>query len=150
MSRTFWKGDLDFFSGLLLVGIAAIALWFISGLEIGTARQMQTGFFPLGIAMILGAMGLFLVIRGIFVVGPRMEAIYVRPLVMILLSFAAFAIIVDRLGLVAAIMAQVAIASYAPTKTNLVESLLVGAAMAAGCAVVFVWLLGVPMKTFPW
>ncbi len=150
MNRSIPKGEVDFYSGALLVGIAGVALWFISGLEIGTPGRMKTGFFPFAIAIILGLMGLFLVIRGLLVQGPKVETIFLRPLAMVLLSAAAFAVFVDRLGLIVAILAQVTVASFAPSKVSLAESLFVGVVLAAVSAVVFIWLLGVPMKTFPW
>lgn len=150
MDRSVLKGEVDFYSGALLVGIAGVALWYISGLEIGTPARMKTGFFPFAIAVILGLMGLFLVVRGLVMKGPRVETIFLRPLAMVLLSVAAFAILIDRLGLVVAILAQVAVASFAPHKVSVAESLLVGVALAAISVIMFVWLLGVPMKTFPW
>jgi putative tricarboxylic transport membrane protein len=150
MLRPFWKSDLDFFSGLLLLGIAGVALWYISGLEIGTAREMKTGFFPFGIALVLAAMGAILVMRGLFIRGPRMELPFLRPLTLVLASAAAFAFFVDRLGLVVAVLAQVTIAGFAPQKASPLESLLVGLGLALFCMILFVWLLGLPMKILPW
>ena len=150
MERTFVRGELDFYSGLLLTSIAGVALWFIYGLDIGTAGQMQTGFFPFFIALILGAMGLFLLVRGLLVKGPNVESIYLRPLALILASLTLFALLIDRLGLIVAIMALVGVAHFGARKASPVASLLMGAGMAAACAVIFIQLLGVPMKTFPW
>lgn len=150
MLRPFWKSDIDFFSGLLLLGIAGTALWYILGLEIGTAREMKTGFFPFGIALVLAAMGGVLVLRGLFMEGPRMEPLFLRPLALVLLSVVAFALCIDRLGLVVAVLTQVVIASFAPQRTSPLESLLVGLVLALFCVVLFVWLLGLPMKILPW
>lgn len=149
MIHPFWKSDLDFFSGLLLLGIALVALWFISGLEIGTARAMKTGFFPLGISLVLAGMGFVLVVRGLLLEGPRMEPLFLRPLVLISLSAAVFALCVDRLGLAIAVLAQVVIAGFAPQKPAPLESLLVGLALAVFAVALFIGILSLPMKILP-
>jgi Tripartite tricarboxylate transporter TctB family len=149
LKRRFARGGVDFFSGLLLAAIASVAIIYIWQLEIGTTREMGPGFFPLGIAAILFAMGLFLCGRGVLVEGAAVDAIHLRPLGLILLSFLAFAVLVDRFGLIAAILAQVAVANFASTETSLLQSILFGFLLAAFSSVVFVWLLGIPVGLLP-
>ena len=149
MKRRIARGGVDFFSGLLLVAISSVAILYIWRLEIGTAREMGPGFFPLGIAAVLFAMGLFLCGRGVLVEGAAVGAIQIRPLGLILLSFFAFAVLIDRFGLIAAILAQVAVANFASTETSLLQSILFGILLAVFSSVVFVWLLGIPVSLLP-
>ena len=61
-----WRGNNnDFYSGLLLVTVATVALLYIRTLAIGTVLQMGPGYFPLGLALVLLGMGLCLVVKGL-------------------------------------------------------------------------------------
>jgi putative tricarboxylic transport membrane protein len=52
-------------------------------------------------------------------------------------------------GLIIAIVAQVAIAHFASTETKPLESVLFAVGLAAFSAIVFVYLLGIPMSLLP-
>ncbi|TCT05689.1 tripartite tricarboxylate transporter TctB family protein [Aquabacter spiritensis] len=143
------RGGVDFWSGLLLVAIAGAALWYIASLDIGTALDMGPGYFPLLIALILAGMGAVLLVRGLVVVGPPVAPMNARAAILILASFLAFALLLDRLGLVVAILAQTLIASFASRESVLWQSLVFGAALAAASTVLFVWLLGIPVDVLP-
>ncbi|MFG1357572.1 tripartite tricarboxylate transporter TctB family protein [Xanthobacter pseudotagetidis] len=143
------RGAVDFWSGLLLVAIAGAALYYIASLEIGTALEMGPGYFPLMIASVLAVMGAALVVRGLAVDGPEVPPMNLRATVLVLASFLAFALLLDRFGLVAAILAQSLIASFASRESVLWQTLLFGAAMAAGSVALFVWLLGIPVEVWP-
>ena len=144
-----WRGNTDFFSGLLLAAIAVFALIYVQSLEIGTVLQMGPGYFPLGLSLILLGMGLVLIVRGVVSGGPAVETIHLRPLFFVLLSFALFGILVERAGLICAILAQVLVAHFGSRETRLVESLIIGVGLAAASSVLFVWLLKIPVSLLP-
>jgi len=48
MKSMAWRGNVDFYSGVLLVAIATVALTYIRSLAIGTVLQMGPGYFPFG------------------------------------------------------------------------------------------------------
>jgi putative tricarboxylic transport membrane protein len=145
-----WRGNNnDFYSGLLLVAVATVALLYIRTLAIGTVLQMGPGYFPLGLALILLGMGLCLVVKGLLTREKPVGAFHLRPLFFILLSFAAFGVLVERAGLLLAILAQVAIAHFASVEAQWRESLVTGILLAAASAVVFVWLLKIPVSLLP-
>ncbi|MDB5632018.1 MAG: Tripartite tricarboxylate transporter TctB family protein, partial [Tardiphaga sp.] len=50
MKSLAWRGNIDFYSGLLLVAVAGVALLYIRTLAIGTVLEMGPGYFPLGLA----------------------------------------------------------------------------------------------------
>ncbi|MBB6310213.1 tripartite tricarboxylate transporter TctB family protein [Xanthobacter tagetidis] len=143
------RGGVDFWSGLLLVAIASAALFYISSLEIGTALDMGPGYFPLMIAAVLAVMGAVLVVRGLAVEGPEVPPMNLRAGALILGSFLVFALLLDRFGLVVAILAQTVVASFASRESVLWQSVLFGAAMAAGSVALFIWLLGLPVEVWP-
>ena len=144
-----WRGNTDFFSGLLLAAIAVFALIYVQSLEIGTVLQMGPGYFPLGLSLTLLGMGLVLIVRGVVSGGPAVETIHLRPLFFVLLSFALFGILVERAGLICAILAQVLVAHFGSRETRLVESLIIGVGLAAASSVLFVWLLKIPVSLLP-
>jgi hypothetical protein len=149
MKSLAWRGNIDFYSGLLLVAVAGVALLYIRTLAIGTVLEMGPGYFPLGLALVLLGMGLCLLVKGLLVSGPPVGMFYLRPLFFILLSFAAFGALVERAGLILAILVQVAIAHFASRETSWRESSITGVALAATSAVVFVWLLKIPVELLP-
>lgn len=55
----------DLGGGLCLLGIAALAIWQGSDLELGTLRQMGPGMMPRVLAVLLGSCGLALAVRSL-------------------------------------------------------------------------------------
>jgi putative tricarboxylic transport membrane protein len=150
MQSPTWRGNNnDFYSGLLLVAVAAVALLYIRTLAIGTVLEMGPGYFPLGLALVLLGMGLCLAVKGLLTSEKPVGAFHLRPLFFILLSFAAFGVLVERAGLILAILAQVTIAHFASVETKWRQSLVTGILLAAASAVIFVWLLKIPVSLLP-
>ena len=145
-----WRGDNnDFYSGLLLVAVATVALLYIRTLAIGTVLQMGPGYFPLGLALVLLGMGLCLLVKGLLTDEKPVGVFHLRSLFFILLSFAAFGILVERAGFILAILAQVAIAHFASVESRWKQSVVTGILLAGASAVVFVWLLKMPVGLLP-
>jgi putative tricarboxylic transport membrane protein len=149
MNRFAPRGGIDFYSGLLLVAIAALAAWLVADLDIGTTREMGPAYFPIMVAVLLGGIGLLLMGKGLIAPGMPVRHFELRPLVFVLASFLAFALLIRTAGLVIAILAQVGIAHFASTEARLIESLLFGIGLATVSAILFVYLLGIPVSVFP-
>lgn len=149
MNGAFWRGNIDFYCGLLLLSISALAIWTVSDLDFGNAQEMGPAYFPLVVAGLLGAMSLFMIVRGLLTRGEPVGRIEIRPLVFILASFLAFGLLLKPAGLLIAIGAQVALAHFATPETKLVETLLFALGLAVFSAVVFVYLLGIPVSLIP-
>jgi len=143
------RGNTDVYSGFLLVAISTVALLYIRTLTIGTVLDMGPGYFPLGLAVILLGMGLVLVVKGLAATGSPVGTIHLRPLFFILLSFAVFGLLIERAGLVIAILVQVAIAHFASRESTWLASVITGIALAVASSVVFVWLLKIPVNVLP-
>ncbi|SNS46463.1 Tripartite tricarboxylate transporter TctB family protein [Tardiphaga sp. OK246] len=143
------RGNSDFYSGLLLVVVAVTALLYIRTLTVGTVLEMGPGYFPLGLALVLLGMGLVMIVKGLTTEGVPVGRIYLRPLFFILLSFAAFGLLVERAGLMIAILVQVALAHFASRETTWLSSAITAVALAIASSVVFVWLLKIPVSVLP-
>lgn len=149
MNRSAWRNSVDFYSGLLLIAIAAGCVWLVSDLELGTSREMGPAYFPTMIAIILGGMGAIMLVRGFLTSGQAVGHIEMRPMLLVLASFLAFGLLVTRAGLIAAIVGQVAVGHFASTETKPLESVLFAVGLAAFSAIVFVYLLGIPVSLLP-
>jgi putative tricarboxylic transport membrane protein len=110
---------------------------------------MGSGYFPLGLALILLGMGLVLIVKGVLSGGAAVDTIYLRPLFFVLLSFALFGVLVERAGLICAILAQVVVAHFGSRETRLLESIVLAAVLAAVSSVLFVWILKIPVSLLP-
>ncbi|WP_213772242.1 tripartite tricarboxylate transporter TctB family protein [Bradyrhizobium sp. dw_78] len=134
---------------MLLAAIAIIALCYIRTLTVGTVLEMGPGYFPLGLALVLLGLGLCLLVKGLFVDAPPVGEFHLRPLFFILLSFAAFGLLIERAGIMVAILAQVAVAHFASRETTVLQSVLTGIGCAVVSAVVFVLILQIPVSILP-
>ncbi|WP_371423487.1 tripartite tricarboxylate transporter TctB family protein [Tardiphaga sp.] len=143
------RGNSDFYTGLLLVVVAAVALLYIRTLTVGTVLEMGPGYFPLGLALILLGMGLVMIVKGLTTAGVPVGAVHLRPLFFILLSFAAFGLLVERAGLAISIVVQVGLAHFASRETTWLASVITAVALAIVSSIVFVWLLKIPVSVLP-
>src|SRR5437868_5249857 len=131
------RGNSDFYTGLLLVVVAAVALLYIRTLTVGTVLEMGPGYFPLGLALILLGMGLVMIVKGLTTAGVPVGAVHLRPLFFILLSFAAFGLLVERAGLAISIVVQVGLAHFASRETTWLASVITAVALAIVSSIVF-------------
>ncbi|MGY2847971.1 hypothetical protein ACVMDN_005225 [Bradyrhizobium sp. USDA 4510] len=60
-----------------------------------------------------------------------------------------FALAIRPLGLVVSAFAAFMIAAMGSQETKLVEAIIVGACLTLGCALLFPYVLGLPMPMFP-
>jgi hypothetical protein len=143
------RGSADIGSGVLIAAIGAIGLWLVRGLDAGSAEAMGPAYMPAALAGLLVLLGLFLVGRGFVLHGPAIAAIQVRPIGCVTLAFVLFALTIERLGLVLAVILLVVVASLGSSKQSWRETLLVGVALAAAAALTFVVGLNIPVRLLP-
>ncbi len=141
----------DFWSGVLCMGFAVAALVLGRHYEVGTPASMGPGMFPRILGSCLGLLGLVLSVRA---VRPgkavaRIEAVQVRPVVVILASIVIYGLVLTRLGLVVASMLLVYVSRLAAPGFRWVEVTVFGAVMTLGCVLVFVTFLKMPVPVWP-
>lgn len=144
----------DSAAGLLFVVLGLAAILVAKDYEMGTARAMGPGYIPVAIGGLIALLGAALAFQGLraaetsdSVAG---DGWALRPLLTIVAGIIAFALMVRPAGLVASILAVVIIVRLAERGARPIETLVLGAVLAAICTAIFVVALGIPMRVFPW
>lgn len=126
-------------SGLVLVGLGLfVALYAGTHYEMGVVRRMGPGFFPILLGWILTGLGVVVVLMSLRNVEhvlkpPRFEA---RPFFAVLCAVLAFALLINRIGLIPTTVILVVIASAGNTTFRPARALVLGVTLA-----VLAWLV---------
>lgn len=137
-------------AGFLFVAFGAAALWLAQGYPYGTATRMGAGFVPVALGWCLIALGGAIALSGALAKAdnavPQSDA---RPLLFLLLGVAAFALLLESAGLIAAIFACVGVARLAERPYRARESAVLASGLAFAGAAIFVYGLGLPIPLVP-
>jgi len=140
----------DFWSGLMFLAFAAVALLSARGYSLGSAGKMGPGYFPLLLGLVLALIGAILVARSFVIQGERVGRLSVLPLMVVVLGVCLFAFSIGTLGLVVALVAVTVVSALASWKDfRLREAALLAAALAAFAVGVFVYGLRLPLPVWP-
>lgn len=143
------KNPQDLAAGALLIAIGILGRLLIGHLPMGTAFRMGPAFMPTVISWMIVGVGLVLIARSLLVSGPRLVIGDIRPLGVVLASFASFGFLIETSGLVAASMALALLAGLADRDHRWKEAIVFSAALTVFAVVVFKILLGLPMPVWP-
>jgi Tripartite tricarboxylate transporter TctB family len=139
----------DFATGLLFIVAGLAALWIGADYPMGTAQRPGTGVLPRILAWCLIATGLLLWIKAMFTGSPRLTPWAWRPAIMITLAAAAFALLVDRVGLVATMIVSMTLVALGTPETRWREYALFALLMLVIGVGVFIYGLGMPIPILP-
>ena len=134
----------DFLAGLLLLAIGGIAFYVALDYPLGSALRMGPGYFPRGLAAILMLFGAFVLVRGLRT-GERVKGRWGwKPLAFIVVSLFVFGFVMERFGLVPALVAMFLLSAFGGHEFKLIEVIILTVVMSIFSVVVFVYLLGLP------
>jgi putative tricarboxylic transport membrane protein len=148
-SGSFIRAPREFYGGLVLVGIAAFALWASYDLPGMRGFAFGPGTAPRGFAYVLGALGLTVMVTGVLTKGPGIDRFYLRGPFFVTLSVVLFAWMVRPLGLVIASFLSIVAAAGATPEARLFETLVWGVVLTAFCCFLFPYALNLPMQMWP-
>jgi len=149
------RGPRDFWGGLALVALAAIALWAARDLGGMQGAAFGPGTAPRMFAGLLAIVGLVVAVTGLLVDGPDIEGFALRGPAFVLAGIGAFAVmmrgfsVVPQFGLVASSFAAFMIAICGSREMRWIESLIAAAVMTVFCVVLFAWVLKLPFPLWP-
>ncbi|MFN3890844.1 MAG: tripartite tricarboxylate transporter TctB family protein [Beijerinckiaceae bacterium] len=139
----------DFWAGVMFLAFAAVTIVTASGYSMGRGGRMGPGYFPTLLGWSLAFLGAVLVVRSLFSDGERIENIKLRPLAVLVFCVVAFAMAIQPLGLVLALLLTTFIASFATPEARLLEAAALSAALTLLTALIFVFALGLPLPMWP-
>jgi putative tricarboxylic transport membrane protein len=146
---SFIRAPREFYGGLVLIGIAAFALWASYDLPGMRGFAFGPGTAPRGFAYVLGALGLAVMVTGVMTKGPGIDRFYLRGPFFVTLSVVLFAWMVRPLGLVIASFLSILAAAGATPEARVVETLVWGVVLTAFCCFLFPYALNLPMQMWP-
>jgi hypothetical protein len=139
----------DFWCGLLFVAIGVAFVVLAQSYRFGTAARMGPGYFPTMLGALMALLGLTLVVPAFANDGEGMQRFHLRPFLLVLLGVAAFGLALPYLGLAAAIAALVVVGSFAEPDLKPLETAAVAAFLVVFSILIFVTLLGLPIRLWP-
>ncbi len=136
----------DFWAGAIYLALAGVVIWVGRGYVQGTSARMGPGYFPTVLGTILAIFGAVSVVRSFLRPGEAISAFAWRPLVLVLGAVVLFGLLLDRAGVVVALVVLIIAGALASrySRPNAV-SIAAMAGLVAFCVIVFVKGLGVPM-----
>ena len=143
------RGPQDFVGGLAMVAVALFALWASSDLQGMHGFSFGAGTAPRMFAVLLLLLGGAVALVGILKDGPQIAAYSWRGPLFVSAAIVFFAVAIRPLGLVVSAFAAFLIAALGSRETRWLEAIIVGGCLTLGCALLFPYVLGLPMPMFP-
>lgn len=143
------KNPRDLAAGALLCGVGVLGWILIRRLPMGTAFRMGPAYIPTVVSWMIVGIGLVLIARSLLIRGPRLETSLMRPLGVVLGSFALFGLVIEGGGLILASLVLVIASRFAARERRWMEAVVVGAVLTAFAVLLFHVLLGLPMPVWP-
>lgn len=139
----------DVIAGAFFVAVGGVAATLALRYGLGSIGSMGAGFFPFCLGVLAIVLGLISVVHGVVdTAAEPIDGHGLLPLVLILSGVLAFALLVERAGLVAAIFGLLAFACAPTARTRPLEVLLTFAALALFSVGLFVYAFGMPLRAF--
>ena len=139
----------DIVAGVFFLVVGFAGVWNSFSYPLGTALQMGPGYFPALVFGILAALGLTILVKGLFTAGPSIAGWAWWPTTVILGGLFLFAVLASALGFVLSCMLLATVATLAVPGMPWRTRLGLAAFLTGFCWLIFILGLGVLMPTWP-
>jgi hypothetical protein len=146
------KSQKDFWAGLMFLVAGLVFAWGATAYKFGTSAKPGPGYFPLGLGVLLAALGALTLFGALTIEtedGGPIGAWSWRPLSMVLVSVVLFGLLLPRAGLVLTIPVLVLVASLADGEFNWRDVLIGATVLTLGSWAVFVAGLKLAIPLWP-
>jgi hypothetical protein len=143
------RAEKDFWSGVMFLGFALVAIVAARGYSMGSGGKMGPGYFPMLLGIALAGLGALLVGRSLVIEGAPVTRLEVRPTLMIVLGVILFGLMIPYLGLVVALATVTAVSAFASRESRPLEVAALAAVLAAFSVGIFVYALRLPLTVWP-
>jgi hypothetical protein len=117
-------------------------------LDIGTARRMGPGYFPIMLAGILIVFGLAVAIKGVSHADAVRGPLPWRGMAVLLSVPVIFGLLIRPLGMAPVLLITTFITSFASRRMSLLAAIALSIGLTIFCVVVFSMALGLPLRVF--
>jgi|SRR5690554_5637746 len=140
----------DFWSGIFLLALGLIGIHGALQLDLGSARNMGPGYYPMLAAAAVTLCGLVMVALAALSDERARDlwALDWGPLISVSLSGIVFGLLVARAGLIPAIFGSVVVATFADRRLSIVATTLLCLGLGLISYLIFVQVLGLPTPAF--
>lgn len=139
----------DLIGGLMLIVGGAVPLVETATYPMGTLKRLGPGFFPTVLCVMLIALGVVILVGAMVRAGPRPTVDWLS-LCSVPSGLLVFALTVDSLGLVPAVLLLVAISTVADRPYRPRRTLALAVVLTVACVLVFQIGLGMKMPAVRW
>lgn len=139
----------DFWGGAALLALALVAFWASRDLPGQQGFAFGPGTAPRLFMALLALNALAVMAIGFFGEHGKFERYHLRGPALITAAVLVFAATIRSLGLVPATFLLVVVSSTATPEMRWLETVIWGAVLAAFCAVLFPYVLNLPMQLWP-
>jgi hypothetical protein len=138
-------------SGLLFITVAVFGLWVSHNYPVGTALRMGTGYMPRLLCWLLLGLGALVLAQGLRQPAAplRSSAQSLRAMLSVTLALVAFALSIERLGLVLAIVLLTGIGALATRALRPLETAIAALVLIALSWGIFIEGLGLVIPIWP-
>jgi hypothetical protein len=143
------KSSQDLATAILFIAVGLGAFFIGAGYPMGAPQRLGTGVLPRILAWCLMGTGALLLIKAILAEGAALTGWAWRPMIMVPLAVAAFALLVDRAGLIIAMLVSMTLVALGTPETRWREFAAFAVLMLLVGAGAFIWGLGMPISILP-
>lgn len=136
-------------AALLVGAIGLMMVWVGSDYIFGTPRRIGPGFLPVVVGCLIILLSAALVVEAVRT-EPSPLGIELHPFLLVMLSIPAFAVLVERAGLVPATASLVMLSVLAERPVRPVRALVLAVLISAMGVAIFVYALGLPLRAIRW
>jgi hypothetical protein len=140
----------DVFAGLMFVAFGLWGLAAAADLEMGTLSEMGPAYSPRAVSGLMILLGLAVTATGFSKGAAILELPWaLRPILMVTIASLAFALLLERAGIVLAITATVFIGILAGERLKWLPLVALTVALIIGSIALFIWALGMRIPVWP-
>lgn len=139
----------DYVGGVVLMAVALFALWAGSDLQGMRGFSFGAGTAPRMFGGLLVALSAGIALTGLLTEGAPLAHYAWRGPLFVMAAILFFALAIRPLGLVVTAFISFMVAATGSNETRWLEAAIVGACLTLGCAILFPYVLGLPMPMFP-
>lgn len=139
------RGDLrDIVGGLLVIIVGGTFAYAATRYSFGSGRVIGAAYLPFSAGVITMVLGLGVLIPALFRQGSSID-IGLRPVLAVLTSVLAFGLLIQRTGLIIALIAVVILSALGSRQSRWWQVVPLAVFMSLACWLIFVRGLGLPM-----